>query len=353
MTSADGNDVLALRVDPDYTSYLITNSSHPEAKRFRTLLDQFAGLQLSVVSSSLDGSTAVYHVMSDVYSGFYYLWQDDELKFLFKRYPDLDTSKLLGVEPIIIKARDGTGINGYLTKATQGAGPTVMLIHGGPHGIRDLWSFNNEVQMLAAQGFNVIQVNFRGSGGYGESFAELGYGEWGRHIQYDIIDTTRWAIEQNIALPDKLCIMGGSFGAYSAVQSAILEPELYQCAVAAAGIYDLPMLYKKGDVKDVYSGKAYLDEVLGTDEAILRAYSPVHHIDKLKAKLLIVHGEADQRAPIQHARVLMGALDDAGIAYESQIEAGEGHGLLSLENRLEYFRTVSRFIHAAIGNNSP
>lgn len=343
--SAGDREVIALRIDPGYSGYLMVNKTLPEAKLFKSLLAEYAGLRVNLSSLSKDGKTAIVFVQSDVYPGSYFLYRDGELRFLFNKYPDLKSHMLVESEPVEIPNREGVNLGGYLTRASKNRGSLVVMVHGGPHGIRDYWAFNPEVQMLVAEGIHVLQVNYRGSGGYGHSFERAGYREWGRGIQNDILDATLWAVDENIADPDRICIMGGSFGAYSAVQSASLEPDLFRCVVAVAGVYDLPMMYKKGDIPRQYLGKAYLEEVLGDDLDELAAYSPVNHVGRLKADLLIVHGEEDERTPIEQAEALMSALEKAGIPFESHIEGKEGHGILKESNRLVYFDLVSRFLN--------
>lgn len=350
--SADGQDVLALRIDPGYSSYLIINKKHPQTKMFRELLEQFAGFRVSVISQSLDGQSAIVTVASDISPDVFFLYRDGRLELLFERFPDLVDKKLVKVEPISLIARDKTELHGYLTRVATKPGPLVVMVHGGPHYIRDYWAFDPDVQMLASMGINVLQVNFRGSGGYGNAFTESGFRQWGRNIQHDIIDATLWAIDQGVADREKICIMGTSFGGYSAVQSAILQPDLYTCAVAVSGVYDLPMLFRKGDVQQFYSGKAYLEQVLGDDRDELMAFSPVYQVSKLKAKMLIVHGVEDQRAPISHARKLMKALDAKGKPYEAHIEKKEGHGFFSAENKLAYYRLVAGFLQQELGIGS-
>lgn len=346
--ASDKTTVLAMRVDHGYPSFLLLNKQHSEAARYRQLLAQFPGMSVDIVSQSEDGTKMVILVESDLYPGYFYFYDEDrpeeKLSFLFRRFPELPNDQFVAVEPVTIQARDRANIYGYLTSANKEKAATVILVHGGPHYVRDYWTYDPDVQMLASLGVNVLQVNFRGSGGYGRDYGESGYQEWGRLIQHDIIDATRWAIDQGIADEKRLCIMGASFGGYSALQSAILEPDLFQCSVAVAGIYDLPMLYSSGDVQQSYFGKSYLEKVIGTDKTTLADFSPVNHVSGLKSDLLIVHGRADQRAPISQARALMTALDRAEVKYQKHIEDKEGHGFFSEENKLEYYQLVARFL---------
>lgn len=342
--SSAGEAVLALRVDNGYSSYVMTGRKHQEAGLFKAMLEAFPGMKVSLLDTSQDSRTAIVHVSSDTYPGLYYLYRNEKLSLLFDPFPRLAQHNLKPMEPIVFNARDGQSVHGYLTRASNNNGPTVVLVHGGPHFVRDYWSFDPEVQMLAAGGYHVLQVNFRGSSGYGETFQEAGYQRWGSDVQYDIIDAALWAINAGIADKDRICIMGGSFGAYAAVQSAILEPEFFCCSVAVAGIYDLALLYEKGDVQQSYAGDGFLKKVIGEKRNLPTSFSPVHNVEKLNTPVLVIHGVEDQRAPVTHARALMKALKKHKKPFQSHIEDKEGHGFFSDENRYEYFQLVKTFL---------
>jgi dipeptidyl aminopeptidase/acylaminoacyl peptidase len=222
------------------------------------------------------------------------------------------------MEPVSFKSFDGREINGYLTKSNQASAnkPMVVLVHGGPHGVRDYWGYDPEVQMLAAAGYNVLQVNYRGSKGYGSEFERAGYLQWGDGIQRDIIAGTEWAIKEGHAKSNNVCIMGASFGGYSALMAPMVSPDTYKCAIGVAGVYDLTIMKDIGDVTEKTFGDAYLDKVLGRDQAQLKAYSPVYQASKLKANVLLMHGSLDERAPIEHAEKLKAALNAANKPFE-------------------------------------
>jgi dipeptidyl aminopeptidase/acylaminoacyl peptidase len=201
------------------------------------------------------------------------------------------------------------------------------------------------VQALATQGFSVLQINYRGSSGFGDSFLRAGNLHWGDLIQQDIISGTRWAIENGKANSGNICIMGANFGAYSAVQSAILEPDLFACAVANAGIYDLELLYKRGDIEDLYWGDAYLEEVIGRDEEQLRKFSPVHNIAALKIPVFIAHGKQDERAPYEHAKRLKKSLDEHNKQYEWFVKGDESQTIYDTENQVAYITAALKFLN--------
>jgi acylaminoacyl-peptidase len=226
----------------------------------------------------------------------------------------------------------------------------VVAPHGGPHGVRDYWSFDPYVQMMASRGYAVLQMNFRGSGGYGRSFLYEGYRHWGTTMQDDVTDVTQWAIDAGITSEDRVCIFGGSYGGYAAMMGAVREPDLYQCVIAYVGVYDLELMYKKGDIPTRESGLEYLRQAVGEDKEDLRARSPVHHLDKLKAPVLIVHGGEDFRVDIAHAYKLRKGLEKLDKPYEWLVKPNEAHGFYLPENRLELFERMIAFLDKYIGD---
>ena len=201
-----------------------------------------------------------------------------------------------------------------------------------------------QVQMLANKGMAVLKVNFRGSEGFGVNFQEAGYRQWGQNVQHDIIDGVKLLINDGTVDKDNICIMGASFGGYSALQSAIIEPDMFKCAIGLMGVYDLPLMYEEGDTQASSYGVNYLKTVIGTDEAELKAFSPAYNVDKLKAPVHIVHGGEDERAPIEQAESLEAALKKAKHPYEITILDDEGHGFYKEEHRTLYYKKVLAFL---------
>lgn len=225
----------------------------------------------------------------------------------------------------------------------------VVMPHGGPHGPYDEWGYDPDVQLLASNGYAVLQVNFRGSGGYGQDFEAMGYQKWGREMQDDITDATLWAINERIADPDRICIAGASYGGYASLMAVVREPDLYQCAIPIAGVYSLPMMRKKGDYRrNRRASNVFLDDYLGRDEDDLIARSPAYHVDQIKADLFFIHGTEDVRVPIDQAEFVRDQLDDAGISYE-WMERDEGHGFTQLENRRDMYEAILMFLDQHIG----
>lgn len=351
---SDLNSVYGLRLDEDYPSYIYLDSDDKEAKLHKALYGAFKGDNVVITSKTADGKHIVVKVSSDINPGAFYLFNTKTMqaKPLFNSASWIKPQEMSPVEPFRVKTSDGLILNGFLTlpKGKTKNLPTVLLPHGGPHA-RDYWQFNPQVQMLANAGYAVVQINFRGSTGYGQKFMEAGYENWGSKIQDDILLAATYVIQQGIANKNKVCIFGASFGGYSALQSAIRSPELFKCAIGYAGVYDLPMLYEEGDITSVKWGEAFLDKTLGTDIQQQRAQSPVYHVDQLKAPVLIIHGEEDERAPIEHAEKLKEALDKHNHPYEWLVKDKEGHGFYDEGNILDANKKILAFLNKHIGQH--
>jgi dipeptidyl aminopeptidase/acylaminoacyl peptidase len=292
--------------------------------------------------------------MGDKNPGTYYSFdtETNKAKYLLERNDWLAKKELATVLPYKFNARDGLELHGYLTLPNGKEAKNLPLVvnpHGGPHGPRDYWQFDWRAQAIASQGYAVLQVNFRGSGGYGKKFEKAGYLQWGGKIQQDIIDATHWAVKAGYADKERICIYGGSFGGYSALMSSIIEPDLYKCTIGASGVYDLPLMYADGDVPTSLWGKKYLDTVLGGNNEDLLKYSPVHQINNLKAPVLVIHGTADVRTPISQAEALIAALENKKHKVSKLIVDDEYHGFIKEKNRLDAINKIVDFLEEHIG----
>jgi dipeptidyl aminopeptidase/acylaminoacyl peptidase len=257
------------------------------------------------------------------------------------------------MEPVKFAARDGLSLHGYLTRPPGREAnknlPMVVLVHGGPYGVYDDWSYHSDVQILASRGYTVLQVNFRGSGGYGGKFRDAGWREWGRKMQDDVTDATHWAITQGYADPQRICIFGASYGGYAALEGAVREPDLYRCAIGYVGIYDLRMMYKRGDIPQSTFGKNYLKRAIGEDNDELYDRSPIAHLDRLKAKVMLIVGGSDSRVPEEQGKQLHAALHARGIEHDWLYQRNEAHGFYNEAHTVELYEKLLGFLDRQIG----
>jgi len=348
-----GDRVVGVGTDLGLPKYSYIDSSDKKVKAHRMLLGAFPGQDIVISSATEDGALAVAYVYSDINSGVYYLFETESLKasYLASERKWLDPELMAHTDSVTFETRDGATIYGYLTlpKGKDKNVPLVVLPHGGPHGMRDYWGFDWEVQLLAYQGYGVLKVNYRGSGGFGLDFEESGHGKWGTMMQDDITDATKALIDSGVADSSRICIYGHSYGGYAALMGAVREPELYRCVIGSMGIYDLPMMFKEGDIADSESGLAYLRQALGEDQQDLQSRSPAYNADKIKAAVLLIHGAKDERAPIEQAESMQKALKQAGVAYQWLEISNEAHGYYDEQNRLAVYTKVLAFLDANIG----
>ncbi len=340
---------IAVGWEPDVSVLDVIDPTHPASRVMRGLEAAYPGARIQAVSRTRDEKKVVVLVTSDREPGRFLLVDSEKLvaEPLFQTRPWVAADETAEMDAFHVAASDGVRIHGYVTLPRgerKGAPPMIVLIHGGPHGIRDYWGFRPDVQLLASEGFAVLQVNYRGSGGYGLAYREAGYGHWGDRVVQDVVDATRWAVKKGYADPARICAFGGSFGAYASLQAAILAPDLFRCVVGYAGIYDLTRMSWSGDVPWTHPGRAYVRTAVGTDDAALRAGSPAYNAAKLKARVLLVHGAEDRRAPIEHAEKMRKALTDVGRPPEWLVEPREGHGFYDEGARERMWNRVLAFL---------
>lgn len=327
----------------------------PIAKLHMALSQKFPGSFVRFVGFSEDGGELMFDVASDREPGRFMLINTKTYKVtkLFDAQPWIDPTKMAERRPLRFKASDGLELEAILTfpkdKAESNL-PMVLVPHGGPHGIQDDWYFDEDAQFLANRGYLVLQVNYRGSGGRGSAFEQAGHLKWGTRMQDDLIDGVKWAIAQHFADPNRVCVYGASFGGYSALMSTIRAPGVFKCAVGYDGIYDLDMMYNKGDIKDSKFGRSYLTTVIGKDEADLAANSPARLADKINVPVFLVHGEDDQRAPFAQFKAMKAALDAAHKPYETLTKPDERHGFVKPENVEEFYNRLQAFLDKNIGS---
>ncbi len=347
ITDFADRDVIGVSSYTDRQADFWLVKDNPAARIYQALQRAFPQNRVNVTSTSDDGRQAIVFVDSDINPGDYYLFDTASMRAEFLRAGRMwvEPKQMRPKEAIALTARDGLALHGYVTRpAGDGPHPLVVLPHGGPHGIRDVWEFDPEVQLLANRGYAVLQVNYRGSDGYGMDFESAGYREWGGKMQDDLTDATRWAIEQKIAPADRVCIYGVSYGGYAALMSAAREPDLYRCAIGYAGIYDLELVLESGDIPDSRSGRAYLERVLGSDVARLRTQSPAYSAQNIKAPVLLIHGKVDGRADYEHAKRMRAALEKNQKKVEWLALEGEGHGAYDEQTRRAVYERILQFL---------
>ncbi|MCL1134906.1 alpha/beta hydrolase family protein [Shewanella hafniensis] len=320
------------------------------AKEYRGLQRAFPNDYLHITSKTADNKSWVIESYSDVNPGKFYLYDRETKKvsFLTASRPWIDEQKMSHKTPINFVTRDGLTIHGYLTIPLGAKAENLPLIihpHGGPHGPRDYWFFDDEVQVYASAGYSVLQVNFRGSGGYGREFEDSGYGQWGGAMQDDLTDATLWAIKEGFANKDKICISGSSYGGYAALMGVVKEPELYKCAIGYVGVYDLPLMFNKGNVAERLGwGKRYMEQAFGGSEETMKKHSPAYNASKIKAGVFIVHGGRDEQAHYENAHVMRDALVKTGNEPKWLWKKTEGHGFYNEENRKELYTEMLDFL---------
>ena len=348
-----GRNAYAARFDHHYPQVMYINKNHPLARMHASLQRTYPDDTISLVSTTRDNSKAIALVTGDRKPGDFFLVdvEAQKIEHLKSRKPQLKPEMLSPMSPIELQTRDDETIYGYVTSSpnAQKPGPMIVYVHGGPHGIRDYWGYDDTVQLFASRGFHVLQVNYRGSGGYGVDYQKTGFGEWGGLMQDDVTDATRWAIQAGIADPDRICIHGASYGAYSALIGVAREPDLYRCAVGMAGIYDLTIMESRGDIGRSRAGERYLQRVLGADRETLVATSPAHQARSIRAKVMLIHGGLDDRTPPDHAHRMRDALVKAGNTPEWLFDHEQGHQFLGNETRRNLYERMIAFLEAHSG----
>ncbi|WP_210131661.1 alpha/beta hydrolase family protein [Stenotrophomonas rhizophila] len=309
-----------------------------------------------ITSSTRDGRIVLAQTWSGSNPGDFYRYDTVEKKarLLASRSSWIDPSQSAQVRPVALKARDGLPLHGFLTVPNGKEArrlPMVVVPHGGPIGVFDDGSYEHETQLLAAAGYAVLQINFRGSSNYGRAHTAAARNQWGLRMQDDVTDATRWAIEQGIADEQRICIYGASYGAYAALMGTVREPGLYQCAAGYVGIYDLPLMFERGDIQSDRSGMTYLRDWLGAPEALAER-SPVNLAAQVKVPVFLAAGGEDKRAPIQHTKKMEAALRRAGTPVESLYYKSDGHGFYTPQHRREYYTRLLAFLSRSLGGQT-
>lgn len=333
----------------------VFDGDHPDAALYGSLAQLFPRRLVTPRSATRDGRRFLFHVGSDQSPGELYLYDRDKQQatLLMRHREWLPADRMAKTRAFTSTTRDGVKVHGYLTIPHGSDGkrlPMIVSVHGGPIGVRDRWMYDTETQLLASRGYAVLRVNFRGSDGYGESFEDKAYGQWGSGILHDIIDATQWAIDKGHADKERICIFGGSFGGYAAMMAPTLAPGLYRCAFGYVGLYDTEIQMKKSDTAQTDEGRDYLVRALGATPEARAAISPVKRAHLVRIPVYLAAGADDERCPPEHTIAMQKALTAAGNPPEGVIiQKGEGHGFEKPENNLKLYTEMLAFFERHIG----
>lgn len=316
------------------------------------------GMEVSLVSSDRDETRFIVRSQSDRTRGasWFYDAKTDELRKLADVSPWLDEKQMAPMKPVRITARDGLVLPAYLT-LPPGVEPknlpAVLYVHGGPW-VRDSWGFDGSAQFLANRGYAVLQVNYRGSTGYGRAFWEKGFKQWGKAMQDDLTDAAKWLVDQGIADPKRIAIYGGSYGGYAALAGMAFTPDVYAAGISFVGPSNLFTLLET--VPPYWEPMRKMNyEMIGDPEKekdLLRAASPLFSADKIKAPLLIAQGANDPRVKKAESDQIVSALKKRGVDVPYIVKDNEGHGFSNEENRLYFYRAVEKFLARHLGGRA-
>lgn len=339
----------------DYESWKMEKYFFDEEtqKIYERVQKEIPGYTINIPWTTKEEDKFIIRVFNDRSLGAYYIFDktSDKLKKIADIGPWLVENELSAMNPVQYVSRDGMTINGYLTlpsgytMETAKNLPVIVNPHGGPWA-RDGWYFNPEVQFLANRGYAVLQVNFRGSTGYGRKFWESSFRQWGLTMQDDVTDGTKWLIDQGIADPKRIAIYGGSYGGYTTLQGIVKEPDLYAAAVDYVGVSNLFTFL--GTIPPYW--KPMLDmmyEMVGNprkDSLQFVETSPALNADKIKTPLFIAQGANDPRVNKAESDQMVEALKKRGITVQYMVKDNEGHGFANEENRFDFYLAMEKFL---------
>jgi dipeptidyl aminopeptidase/acylaminoacyl peptidase len=308
-----------------------------------------------VGSRTLDDKTWIVSFVEDDGPVYYYAYDRPSKKatLLFSNRPALEKYKLAPMQPVSFTAADGMTIHGYLTLPVGVAHknlPLVLNVHGGPWG-RDQWGLDTEAQWLANRGYAVLQVNFRGSTGYGKAYLNAGDREWAGKMHQDLVDAKHWAVKQGYADPKRVAIYGGSYGGYATLVGLTFTPEEFAAGVDIVGPSNLNTLL--ASIPPYWEPvKALFTKRMGADAEFLNTRSPLFRADKITKPLLIAQGANDPRVKQAESDQIVAAMRKANIPVEYVLYTDEGHGFARPENRLHFYALAEQFLAKHLGGRA-
>ena len=331
----------------------------PEITSDVSFLEQLAPGALRLESRDAADARWIVSFIRDDGPITYYLYDRSSrsARFLFHHRSDLARCQLAAMEPIAFRARDGLEISGY---ATFPVGlprrnlPTVLRVHGGPW-YRDAWGLNTEVQWLANRGYLVIQVNYRGSTGYGKQFLAAGDGEWGRKMLDDLLDAVDWAVSEGFADPDRVGIFGLSYGGYAALCAAAFSPDVFRCAVDICGAANLATMLASFPPYWANTGLRHFERSIGKldrDAEQIWERSPLSKADQIRIPLLVAQGANDPRVTQAESEQIVNAARANGVECEYLLFPDEGHGFVKPQNRERFYAAAERFLAQHLGGRA-
>ena len=371
---ANGKEIKILYENPDFDvngldyskkKKVLTHASYESWKMEKYFFDEetkkiydrvqkeVGNMNINIPWTTLNEDKFIVRVYSDRSVGSYYIYDKtaDKLQKIADIAPWLKEDELAQMNPIDFKSRDGLTLHGYLTLPagyTMDNAKNLAVVvnpHGGPWA-RDGWYFNPEIQFLANRGYALLQINFRGSTGYGRKFWEASFKQWGLTMQDDISDGVKWLTDKGIADPKRVAIYGGSYGGYATLEGIVKEPELYAAAVDYVGVANMFTFMKT--IPPYW--KPMLDmmyEMVGNpqkDSALMASVSPVMHADRIKTPLFVAQGANDPRVNKAESDQMVEALKKRGVKVEYMVKDNEGHGFANEENRFDFYRMMEKFL---------
>lgn len=303
------------------------------------------GLQAGIYSRDEAKNRMILSTLSDNKAPTFYTYDKKKAQISpwYGQYPGLNKANLPKVTPFEFKARDGMLLNGYITVPEGVKNPPLVLFpHGGPYGVRDYQYFDPFVQAFASRGYAVLQVNYRGSGGFGNSYQTVGYGEWGKTMQTDLIDAVNWVKDQKLADTGNACIAGASYGGYAALAAGYQTPKLFKCIVSIAGIGDMGALVSLEKRRG--TSKSFLSKAIKNVNENMEPISPAYHATKFEAPVLLIHGKADTRVSYRQSEQMYDALKKAGKDVEIELFKFGTHHLDDVSNRKEAMELMVEFL---------